>query len=123
MKSRQGYKGYVIVARSCELREGEFSAEFSVEEHDADGVMETEFYLPDTFPTLWGLRFPTKEGWTEIAAERSERVGASAEVSDALRLMGLTLPVSPEAITHQYRALAMRWHPNRNPQDLSLIHI
>lgn len=51
MKSRQGYKGYVIVARSCELREGEFSAEFSVEEHDADGVMETEFYLPDTFPT------------------------------------------------------------------------
>ena len=51
MKSRQGYKGYVIVARSCELGEGEFSAEFSVEEHDADGVMETEFYLPDTFPT------------------------------------------------------------------------
>ena len=50
MKSRQGYKGYVIVARSCELREGEFSAEFSVEEHEADGVMETEFYLPDTFP-------------------------------------------------------------------------
>ena len=51
MKSRQGYKGYVIVARSCELREGEFSAEFSVEEHAADGFMETEFYLPDTFPT------------------------------------------------------------------------
>jgi hypothetical protein len=47
----QGYKGYVIVARSCELREGEFSAEFSVEEHEADGSMETEFYLPDTFPT------------------------------------------------------------------------
>jgi hypothetical protein len=51
MKSRQGYKGYIIVARSCELLEGEFSAEFSVEEHDADGVMETEFYLPETFPT------------------------------------------------------------------------
>jgi hypothetical protein len=51
MKSRQGYKGYVIGARSCELREGEFSAEFSVEEHEADGFMETEFYLPETFPT------------------------------------------------------------------------
>jgi len=51
MKSRQGYKGYVIVARSCELREGEFSAEFSVEELEADGFMETEFYLPDTYPT------------------------------------------------------------------------
>ncbi len=51
MKKRQGYKGYIIVARSCELREGEFSAEFSIEEHDVDGVMENEFYLPDPFPT------------------------------------------------------------------------
>jgi hypothetical protein len=51
MKSRLGYKGYVIVARSHELKDGGFSAEFSVEEHDTDGVMETEFYLPDTFPT------------------------------------------------------------------------
>ena len=51
MKSRQGYKGYVIVARSCELQDGGFSAEFSVEEHQADGFMETEFYLPKTFPT------------------------------------------------------------------------
>jgi hypothetical protein len=51
MKRRQGYKGYVIEARSCELRDGGFLAEFSVEEHDADGFMETEFYLPDAFPT------------------------------------------------------------------------
>ena len=51
MKSRQGYKGYVIVARSYQQTDGGFAAEFSVEEHDADGVMETEFYLPDTFPT------------------------------------------------------------------------
>ncbi len=51
MKSRQGYKGYVIVARSHELKDGAFSAEFSVEEHGADGFIETEFYLPETFPT------------------------------------------------------------------------
>jgi hypothetical protein len=51
MKSQQGYKGYVIEARSCELRDGGFSAEFSVEEHDGSGVTETQFYLPDTFPT------------------------------------------------------------------------
>jgi hypothetical protein len=51
MKSRQGYKGYVIVARSHEIRDGGFSAEFSVEEHEADGFMETEFFLPDTFAT------------------------------------------------------------------------
>jgi hypothetical protein len=51
MKSRQGYKGYVIVARSYELQDGGFAAEFSVEEHAADGFVETEFYLPETFPT------------------------------------------------------------------------
>ena len=50
MKSRQGYKGYVIVARSYELQDGGFSAEVSIQEHDVDGVMETEFYLPETFP-------------------------------------------------------------------------
>jgi hypothetical protein len=66
---------------------------------------------------VWGLRFPSKEGWTEIAAERSERVGASAEVIAALQLMELALPISPEAITCQYKALAMRWHPDRNPND------
>jgi hypothetical protein len=51
VKSRQGYKGYVIESRSCELKDGRFSAEFSVEEHDGSGVTETQFYLPDTFPT------------------------------------------------------------------------
>lgn len=66
---------------------------------------------------LWGLRFPSKEGWTAIASERSGRTGASADVLAALNLMELTLPVSPEAITRQYRVLALRWHPDRNPND------
>ena len=51
MKSRQGHKGFVIEARSYGLKEGGFSAEFSVEEHDSSGVTETQFYLPDPFPT------------------------------------------------------------------------
>jgi hypothetical protein len=51
MKSRCGYKGYVIEVRLPELKDGGFSAEFSVEEHDGSGVTETQFYLPDTFPT------------------------------------------------------------------------
>ena len=51
MKVRQGYKGYVIEARSCEAKSGGFSAEFSVEEHDASGVTEAQFYLPGTFPS------------------------------------------------------------------------
>jgi DnaJ domain len=80
-------------------------------------VDEAWCYDMTTGQPLWGLRFPSKEGWTEIAGERSERVGASAEINAALRLMELTLPVSPEAITRQYRALAMRWHPDRNPQN------
>jgi hypothetical protein len=51
VKRRQGYKGYVIEARSQEIRDGGFSAEFSVEEHAANGFVENEFFLPDTFPT------------------------------------------------------------------------
>jgi len=51
MKSRCGYKGYVIEVRLSELKDGGFSAEFSIEEHDGSGVTETQFYLPDTFPT------------------------------------------------------------------------
>ncbi|MGB0118661.1 MAG: hypothetical protein WCC78_09735 [Terriglobales bacterium] len=51
MKSRQGYKGYVIEARSYQQQEGAFSAELWIEEHDASGVTETQFYLPETFPT------------------------------------------------------------------------
>ena len=50
MKSRLGYKGFVIEARLSELKDV-FSAEFSIEEHDGSGVTETQFYLPDTFPT------------------------------------------------------------------------
>ncbi len=44
-------KGYIIVARSHELKDGGFSAELFIQEHDADGFMETEVYLPETFPT------------------------------------------------------------------------
>ena len=49
MKCRQGYKGYVIEARSHELRGGGFSAEYSIEEHDAYGVTEKQFYLTHAF--------------------------------------------------------------------------
>jgi hypothetical protein len=39
MMRRLGYKGYVIEARSHEVKDGGFSAEFSVEEHEARGVV------------------------------------------------------------------------------------
>jgi len=60
MKSRGGYKGYVIEVRLSELKDGGFSAEFSVEEHDGSGVTETQFYLPDA-----GVRHRRRSsGWT-----------------------------------------------------------
>jgi DnaJ domain len=65
---------------------------------------------------IWGLRFPTKEGWNEVVSERSERTGVSEEISAALQLMELKLPVSAEEITHQYRSLAKLWHPDKNQQ-------
>ena len=51
MKRRLCYKGDVIEARSHELRDGGFSAECSIEEHDGLGVTETQFYVPNTFAT------------------------------------------------------------------------
>ena len=51
MKGRCGYKGYVIEARSYQQKDGGFSAELWIEEHDASGVTETQFYLPNTFTT------------------------------------------------------------------------
>ena len=70
MKCRQGYEGYVIVARSYELQDAGFSAEFSVEEHEADGVNETQFYLPETFPT--------QESAIELRLRLAEKVQQNA---------------------------------------------
>jgi len=66
---------------------------------------------------LWGLRMPTQEGWTRVASPRSPRAGTSNDVDEALRLMNLSYPVTPDSVTQQYRRLAMQWHPDRNPGD------
>ena len=66
---------------------------------------------------IWGLRMPTKEGWTRVFSPRSDRVGTSTEVDAALSFMNLSYPISPDLVTQQYRRLAMQWHPDRNPGD------
>jgi hypothetical protein len=70
-----------------------------------------------TGAVVWGVRMPTKAGWTRHVADRSSRAGTSAEVDAALRLMELELPDTTDDLTRRYRALTMRWHPDRNPGD------
>lgn len=44
-------RDFVIEARIHELRDGGFLGGFSLEEHDGRGVTETQFFVPNTFPT------------------------------------------------------------------------
>jgi len=63
MKRREGYKGYVIVARSHELQAEGFSAEFSIEEHDADGVIGNRVLLAQRIPDA-GVGYRSRySGW------------------------------------------------------------
>jgi len=66
---------------------------------------------------LWGARLPIKDGWAEIAAP-AEEFGTSDEVHRALKLMELTLPITPEEVKSRYRTLAKQWHPDLNPGDV-----
>lgn len=64
----------------------------------------------------WGVVMPLKDGWKRVVG-RSERYGVGREVDKALRLLGVSLPVSPAEIKRKYRALALAHHPDRNPDD------
>lgn len=65
---------------------------------------------------VWGVVMPLNDGWKRVVA-RSECFGIGQEVDEALRLFGLSLPVSPSDIKRKYRALALAHHPDRNPGD------
>ncbi len=65
---------------------------------------------------LWGAKLPIKEGWTRIASP-STNLGTSDEVENALALMDLSMPVTPEGVKRRYRELAKRYHPDLNPGD------
>ena len=68
--------------------------------------------------TLWGMAMPLKEGWKRVVG-RTGRFGVGREVEEALRLFGLSLPVSPAEVKRKYRALALAHHPDRNPGNLA----
>ena len=65
---------------------------------------------------IWGVSMPLNEGWERVVG-RTGLGGVEREVGEALRLLGLTLPVSPADIKRRYRTLAMERHPDRNPGD------
>src|SRR5206468_8507106 len=65
---------------------------------------------------LWGAKLPIQEGWTRVSSP-SGRLGDEKQVNEALRFMSLSLPVSPDDVKQQYRTLAKKWHPDRNPGD------
>lgn len=83
-------------------------------------VVDEAWCVSVTGEMLWGLRYPTSERWAPVTRS-AERSGPSSEVTQALVLLGLTLPVTPEEITRAYRRRALEWHPDRNPGDPSAV--
>ena len=79
-------------------------------------VVDTAWCIDRRGNTIWGLSMPLGEGWERVLS-RSSLVGDRREISDALSLMQLELPLTQEDIKRQYRRLAMEWHPDRNPKD------
>ena len=64
----------------------------------------------------WGLQMPTQEGWRQVSTP-AVGVATDAEIRAALELMHLEWPIEERDITRRYRALALEWHPDRNPED------
>jgi CheY-like chemotaxis protein len=54
MKNRQGYQGFVIETRVYERRDGGFSAEITLEDHDRSGLTARQFYIPNSFEAPQG---------------------------------------------------------------------
>ena len=64
----------------------------------------------------WGVRMPVTEGWNKVV-RRSSLIATSAEIEQAMRIMGLKYPVCLDDIRHRHRELAKLWHPDLNPAD------
>ena len=64
---------------------------------------------------LWGLRMPAKEP-TRIRVGGSS-FGTAAEIDQALEVMGLQMPVTPDEIRKRYRQLVRELHPDVNPRN------
>ena len=62
---------------------------------------------------IWGLRMPANEP-TRIRVG-GMAFGTATEIDEALKVLDLDLPVTPEVVRKRYRQLARQFHPDINP--------
>jgi hypothetical protein len=63
---------------------------------------------------IWGVRMPVKEGY-QPSASSERKTETSAQVTEALELMGLALPVSPDDTS----AVTVNWPSNITPTSMA----
>ncbi|MDX4060725.1 DnaJ domain-containing protein [Aliarcobacter skirrowii] len=63
--------------------------------------------------TYWGARTPLNEGWERFVG-KGDTDKINPNISNALKCLGLELPVSPLEIKKQYRIKAQKYHPDVN---------
>ncbi|MFT3687743.1 DnaJ domain-containing protein [Paenirhodobacter sp.] len=66
---------------------------------------------------LWGLRMPAKEPTRIKVGGKVDGAsfGTAIEIDQALDVMGLAMPVTPDEIRKRYRQLVRELHPDVNP--------
>ncbi len=64
---------------------------------------------------IWAVRFPNKE--PQQYQIGSIHIGTSWEVQEALDVLNLTMPFTPQDLRRRYRQLARHHHPDLNPHD------
>jgi hypothetical protein len=78
-------------------------------------IIDKAFCVDRMADTIWAVSMPLQDGYERVTRQSP---GLPVEVEDALVLMELSPPITYDQIKTQYRQLALRWHPDRNPDDV-----